>query len=304
MLAADFTDTANPLLGRALAVIRSRSGKMMRPALTLLAARLMGAIDRSALHVAVAYEALHTASLIHDDVVDESNQRRGLESINHSQGNRVAVLVGDYILSVAMHHISLTSNPRLVNVMSEAASQLSHGELLQLLHTMDDELSESTYFDIIGAKTAALFAACAESGAITAGAADADVERMHQFGHLVGICFQMKDDIFDYLSPPHIGKPTGNDMAEGRLTLPAIHAIQTGGQNFDETVKKIKHQNAATDEINRLVNYTKDCGGIEYTEQLMHDYANEAKHILKYYRESDTRDALMRYVDKVTQRNY
>lgn len=302
MLAADFKHT-NPLLDQSLRMVQSRSGKMMRPALTLLAARLFTPVNTNTLHAAVAYEAFHTASLIHDDVVDESNQRRGQESINHNQGNKVAVLVGDYILSIALHHLSQIGNPRLVDVMSEAAAQLADGELLQLLGTMSNELSEQTYFDIIRAKTAALFAACAASGAITAGAAEEEVKRMYEFGQLVGICFQMKDDIFDYLDND-IGKPTGNDMAEGKLTLPAIYAIRNSKENLDEIVEKLKKQTATTDEIRRMVAYIKESGGIEYTEHLMYEHANRAKLILQHYADSETKDALMQYVDNVTQRKF
>ena len=302
MLGADMKH-ANPLLGTALRLINTRSGKMMRPMLTLLSACLSGTVNDATLHAAVAYEAFHTASLIHDDVVDDSTQRRGQESINSMSGSKVAVLVGDYILALALQHISATNNPELVNILSDAAKGLSHGELLQLANTQTSALSEETYFDIIRNKTAALFAACAQSGAITVNADSQTVDCMYRFGMLAGMCFQIKDDIFDYFDN-NIGKPTGNDMAEGKLTLPAIHALQTGIDAPKNLVDKIKARTATHDEIQQLVDYTKQNGGISYAETVMNRYADEAKMLLSEYPDTSVKAAMMAYIDYVLRRNY
>ena len=302
MFVADL-EHSNPLLNMSLTAVKARSGKMMRPILTLLTAHLFGPIQPATCHVAVSYEAFHTASLIHDDVVDESAMRRGQDSINHTSGNKVAVLVGDYILALALRHLELVNNPQLVGILSEAASRLAHGELLQLATTHTTATSEQTYFDIIDNKTAALFAACAQSGAVVANAPTEDVERMRQFGRLVGICFQIRDDIFDYFHAD-IGKPTGNDLAEGKLTLPAIYAIEKSGKNLDETAQRIKNQTATADDIAHIVAITKEVGGITYAESKMQEYANRAKDLVLAYPDSATRRALTGYVDLVTQRHY
>lgn len=293
----------NPLLNQALTSIKARSGKMMRPALVLLSAELFGGTGDNPIYVAAGYEAFHTASLIHDDVVDESEKRRGQDSLNCSQGNKVAILVGDYILAIALKCLAATGNTRLIGILSDAAQGLSNGELLQLSNIDNNILSEQTYFDIIRNKTATLFAACAQSGTMIAGAGEKDIENMRMFGELVGMCFQIKDDIFD-IQNDDIGKPTNNDMREGKLTLPTIYALQHTANSFDETVQKIKLQTVSDDEIRQLVKFTKEHGGIEYAISVMEDYAQKAKILLKKYPESKTKTALIEFVDYAIGRNY
>lgn len=293
----------NPLLNQALQQVRSRSGKMMRPMLVLLSAKLFNEVNDNAIRIAAAYESFHTASLIHDDVVDESDERRGQDSMNQSFNNKVAVLVGDYILTLSLHNIAATRNAQLIDIMSSAAKGLSNGELLQLYNIQKEKVTEETYFEIIRNKTATLFAACAASGAIAAGAKPSDVDIMFQFGEKVGMCFQIKDDLFDY-GDENVGKPTGNDMREGKFTLPAIFAINQGEADMDQLVYKVKHCSASESDIKTLIDYTKEKGGIDYAILVMNRYADEAIHLLDRYPESATKTALLQYVDYVVGRDF
>ncbi len=293
----------NPLLNRALTAMKERSGKMMRPMLVLLSAKLFGEINENTLNAAVAYEAFHTASLIHDDVVDESNERRGQDSLNYTEGNKVAVLVGDYILAIALKSLAKTHNTQLVHIMSDAAQGLSNGELLQLLNISNSSLSESTYYDIIRNKTAVLFSACAKSGAITAGAGEDDVENLRLFGEYVGMCFQIKDDIFDNLNDD-IGKPTGNDLREGKITLPTIYALTHSDIDPTEIARKVKDRIATEEEIQHLLEFTRQNHGIEYATKVMHEYADKASKLLDRYPDSEVKQALIEYVDYVIGRKY
>lgn len=292
-----------PLLDQALTQVKARSGKMMRPILVLLSAKLFGSIKENALQVAVAYETFHTASLIHDDVVDESEERRGQKSVNTSFDNKVAVLVGDFILAKTLQHLAATDIPQLIDILASAAQRLSNGELLQLYNISNEVISEDTYYEIIRNKTAALFTACATSGAIVAGASEEDAELLRQYGENLGICFQIKDDIFDY-EDANVGKPTGNDMKEGKLTLPAIYAVTHSNGEMDEIVGKVKQSKATEEEIATLVAFTKKNGGIEYALAAMNEYAKKAKHMLDKFPESDTKTALLAYVDLVVEREY
>lgn len=209
----------NGLLQQALDHIRQRAGKRMRPILIFLMARNYGSVTDVTQHAAVGLELLHTASLVHDDVVDESRERRGQESVNALYDNKVAVLVGDYILSTALLNVSYTHSEKIVRYLAELGRTLSDGEILQLSSIDNEEISEETYYNIIKNKTAALFEACSAIGALSAGASDEDVERAKLFGRQLGIIFQIRDDIFDYYNDEkEIGKPTGNDMTEGKLT--------------------------------------------------------------------------------------
>ena len=229
------------LLSSALTHIRQRGGKRMRPMLILLTAKNYGAISDVTQHAAVGLELLHTASLVHDDVVDESEERRGQASVNASYNNKVAVLVGDYILSTALLSVSFTCNQRIIQYLAELGRTLAAGEILQLSNIQNQEFSEEVYYQVINQKTAALFEACAAIGAISAGASDEDIEKASKFGQTLGIMFQIRDDIFDYYDSKEIGKPTGNDMAEGKLTLPVIYALNnTDFESMHTLARKVK----------------------------------------------------------------
>lgn len=294
------------MLSSALSHIRQRGGKRMRPILMLLMAKNYGTISNITQHSAVGLELLHTASLVHDDVVDESCERRGQASVNATYNNKVAVLVGDYILSTALLHVSYTGNQRIVQELSELGRTLAAGEILQLSNIQNQAISEDVYYQVIQQKTAALFQSCAAIGALSAGATEEDVSKAGEFGSNLGIMFQIRDDIFDYFDSKEIGKPTGNDMAEGKLTLPVIYALNN--TNFDSMLtlaKKVKAGTINPDEIAVLVEFTKQQGGIEYAEQKMAEFSQLCKnYIVENVKEKAIRDALTAYVEYVVQRNY
>ncbi len=284
--------------------IRNRAGKRMRPMLIMLMAKNYGMVTDATLHAAVGLELLHTASLVHDDVVDESRQRRGQASVNAVYDNKVAVLVGDYILSTALLHVSVTHNELIVRYLAELGRTLSDGEILQLTSISDSVISEDTYYEIISRKTAALFEACCAIGAISAGVPEDMVGEAKRFGKTLGIIFQIRDDIFDYYDSAEIGKPTGNDMAEGKLTLPVIYALKsTGDEEMLALACKVKEGTVTAGEIARLVEFTKANGGIEYAERRMQEMHAEAKTFLSSRVPDETiRRALEAYLSYVIER--
>ena len=294
------------MLGAALSHIRQRGGKRMRPILMLLMAKNYGAVSQVTQHSAVGLELLHTASLVHDDVVDESRERRGQASVNATYNNKVAVLVGDYILSTALLHVSFTGNQSIVQELSELGRTLAAGEILQLSNIQNQQISEDVYYQVIQQKTAALFQSCAAIGALSAGASEEDVKKAGEFGRNLGIMFQIRDDIFDYFDSKEIGKPTGNDMTEGKLTLPVIYALNnTDFDSMQTLAKKVKAGTINPDEIAVLVEFTKQQGGIEYAEQKMAEFSQLCKNYIDTnVKEKAIRDALTAYVDYVVQRNY
>lgn len=292
------------LLSQALSHIRQRGGKRMRPMLILLMAKNYGLVSSVTQHAAVGLELLHTASLVHDDVVDESAERRGQASVNATYDNKVAVLVGDYILSTALLHVSKTGNQRIVEYLAELGRTLAAGEILQLTNIQNQEISEEVYYQIIKNKTAALFEACAAIGALSAGASDDDVRRAGEFGQHLGIMFQIRDDIFDYFDSKEIGKPTGNDMAEGKLTLPVIYALNNHHMDSMMTLaRKVKSGGVNADEIAVLVEFAKQVGGIEYAEKRMQDFRQLClSYIDGNVKNDEIRKALTSYVDFVIER--
>lgn len=293
------------LLGSALEHIRKRAGKRMRPMLILLMARNFGQITDVTQNAAVGLELLHTASLVHDDVVDESEERRGQASVNATYDNKVAVLVGDYILSTALLCVARTHSEQIVTYLAELGRTLSDGEILQLSNIGRKDISEDVYYDVIKQKTAALFEACAGIGALSSGASEEDVMAAKQFGQNLGIIFQIRDDIFDYYDSKEIGKPTGNDMAEGKLTLPVIHAVNNGGdEDMKRLALKVKDHSVTAEEIASLVDYTKRMGGIEYAEKRMWEFHAEAQRFLnERVGQQEIKEALQAYLDFVIKRN-
>ncbi len=292
------------LLQQALDHIRQRTGKRMRPMLILLMAKSAGGISDVTLHAAVGLELLHTASLVHDDVVDESAERRGQASVNKLYDNKVAVLVGDYILSTALLHISYTHNEVIVRYLAELGRTLSNGEILQLSNIHAKDFSEEAYYQVIKQKTAALFEACAAIGVLSAGADEEDIDNAKAFGRNLGIIFQIRDDIFDYYDQSAIGKPTGNDMAEGKLTLPAIYALNTTHDSeMMQIAYKVKDGTVTKQEIVRLVEFTKANGGIDYAERRMWELHAECMALLETdVEDGPVKDSLKAYLDFVIER--
>ena len=292
------------MLAQVLTHIRQRGGKRMRPMLILLMAKNFGRVSGTTLHAAVGLELLHTASLVHDDVVDESSERRGQASVNALYDNKVSVLVGDFILSTALLYVSKTHSEAIVRRLSELGRTLSDGEILQLTNIQNKEITEEAYYEIIRRKTAALFEACAAIGAESAGAQHEDVEAAKQFGQNLGIIFQIRDDIFDYYDSKEIGKPTGNDMLEGKLTLPVIHALNaTCDADMLAIARKVKVREVSQAEIDRLVAFTKANGGIEYADQQMWSFhADCMRFIDERVEDSAIKMALKAYLDFVIER--
>ena len=297
---------SDQLLSQVLTHIRQRGGKRMRPILILLLAKNYGEVSKTTLHSAVGLELLHTASLVHDDVVDESEERRGQASVNATYNNKVAVLVGDYLLSTALLHVAYTSNETIIQNLAELGRTLARGEILQLSNIQNTVISEDVYYDVIKMKTAALFESCAGIGAMSACASPEEVEKAKRFGQNLGIIFQIRDDIFDYYESKEIGKPTGNDMAEGKLTLPVIYALNNSHLESMQTLaRKVKNGTVNSDEIAVLVEFAKENGGIEYAERRMNDYRQLCMDYIEgSVKEKAIRDALTAYVDYVIQRNH
>lgn len=293
------------LLSEVLTHIRQRMGKGMRPILMMLVAKNYSEVTEVTQHSAIGLELLHTASLVHDDVVDESGERRGQPSVNATYNNKVSVLVGDYILSTALLHVSYTGNQRIVENLAQLGRTLASGEILQLSNIRNQEISEDVYYQVIKQKTAALFEACAAIGALSGGATQEEVKKAGLFGQNIGIIFQIRDDIFDYFDSKDIGKPTGNDMAEGKLTLPIIYVLnQSPYESMMNLARKVKAGTINSDEIAVLVEFTKQQGGIEYAEQAMLDYRGKAQEYVASIKKAEIRDALNAYLDYVMQRNY
>ena len=296
--------SSNPLLTDVIGHLQQRNGKMMRPILVLLIAKLYGKVSTQTLHAAVSLELLHTASLVHDDVVDESAERRGQLSVNAIFNNKVAVLTGDFLLATCLVQASKTKNHGIIDVVSKLGQDLAEGELLQLSNINNTEFSESVYFDVINKKTAALFASCTKAAALSAQVDNEKVELARLFGEYIGICFQIKDDIFDYFDNADIGKPTGNDMFEGKLTLPVLFVLNNGaGEEIKRLAIKVKQRLASHQEISDLVSFTKDNGGILYAQKVMTKYKEKALDLLSLMPDTEVKESLRLYLDYVVDRH-
>lgn len=292
------------LTGKILEHVRARKGKMMRPILVMLTAREFGPVNDNTYKMALALEIFHNASLLHDDVVDESDERRGMKSVNAKFGNKLAVLIGDYMLSVALEQAVKTGKIPVVRRISQLGESLSEGEVRQQANIRDKVISEEAYYEVIRNKTAELFSACSEFGAMSVDAPQAEVRKARRLGEIIGMCFQIKDDIFDYYDSAGIGKPTGNDMLEGKLTLPAIHVLKTSPEpHYVEIAQRVKNRNVSAGEIAELVEYVKKNGGIVYAYSVIDTFKREAYRILDSYGNEEVKAALKAYVDFVVMRN-
>lgn len=295
---------ADGTLSMALDFIKQRSGKRMRPLLTMLLAKAYGGVTDVTQYAALGLELLHTASLVHDDVVDEAAKRRGQSSVNAVYDNKVAVLVGDYILSTALLNVCESNNVAIVKVLSNLGKTLSNGEILQLTTNGSDEISEDAYYNVILQKTAGLFEACGELGAMSANATPEQVNEAKSFGKKIGMIFQIRDDIFDYFDSDAIGKPTGNDMLEGKLTLPAIHVLlKMNDPQMNALAQKVKDRSAKQADIDLLVEFTKQNGGIEYAQKQMVKMSEEAsQYIESRVSDPQIKESLTAYLDFVVER--
>lgn len=290
------------LLQAAIDQILGATGKHIRPLLVLLSAKACGTITESTINSAVFLELLHTATLIHDDVIDETKQRRGVPSLNAIFDNRVAILTGDYILSTALIRSIQTGDLRIVGIVSNLGRDLSEGEIKQMETADESILDEDCYLQVIYKKTATLLSACTTIGAISAGAGDAQIGIMRRFGELIGYAFQIKDDIFDYFKESHIGKPTGNDIREGKVTLPLLFALQHGGEEAEVYRRIILAKDFTDEQVERLIDFAKANGGIEYAERRMMDYHDKAIEALDPLPDSPAKKALVDLADYIVYR--
>jgi octaprenyl-diphosphate synthase len=269
-----------PLLDTIMTYIVKRKGKQIRPMFVFYAARLFNGINDSTYRGASLVELLHTATLVHDDVVDDSNERRGFFSINALWKNKIAVLVGDYLLSKGLLLSVKNKDYRLLEIVSTAVEAMSEGELLQIEKTRNLNLSEEVYFDIIRKKTASLIASCCAIGAASAGATEEQIKQMHLFGEKIGIAFQIKDDLLDY-GNDDIGKPTGIDLKEKKLTLPIIYTINHADKaTRNYIINSIKNHNTDKKRIAAVIDYVNSHDGIAYTRKVMEQYKDEALAII------------------------
>lgn len=283
--------------------ILNASGKHVRPLLVLLAAKACGQVTDHTINSAVLLELLHTATLIHDDVIDETKQRRGIPSLNAIFDNRISVLVGDYILSTALIRSIQTGNLQIIGIVSNLGRDLSEGEIKQLETAEESILDEACYMQVIRKKTAMLLSACAEIGAISACAAPDLTATCREFGEYLGYCFQIKDDIFDYFKEANIGKPTGNDIREGKITLPLLYALKAGRrEEAGECLQIICAKDFSSENIDRLIDFAKTNGGIEYAQQRMREYHGKAVRILNTLPESAAREGLLSLADFIIER--
>ena len=290
-------------LQAAIDVILSSTGKHVRPLLVLLTAKACGRVTDQSINSAVLLELLHTATLIHDDVIDETKQRRGLPSLNAIFDNRVSVLVGDYLLSTALIRSIQTGDMRIVGIISSLGRDLSEGEIKQLETADESVMDEACYMQVIHKKTASLLSACAEIGAISAQASAEIVAICRDFGQSLGYAFQIKDDIFDYFKEANIGKPTGNDIREGKVTLPLLYALREGDREEADRFRAIIRSKDFTDaNVEALIRFAKANGGIAYAESRMLAFRDEAVSKLSLLPQSAAREALMMLADFVVER--
>jgi octaprenyl-diphosphate synthase len=292
-----------PLLDTIMTYIIKRKGKQIRPMFVFLSAKLFDGITDRTYRAASLVELLHTATLVHDDVVDDSDERRGFFSINALWKNKIAVLVGDYLLSKGLLLSVKHKDFDLLQIVSEAVEAMSEGELLQIEKARNLNLSEEVYFDIIRKKTASLIASCCATGAASSGANEHQVALMHQFGEKVGLAFQMKDDLLDYADSMQTGKPSGIDIKEKKLTLPVIYTLN----NIDKAtrakmINMIKNENQNPKSVKYVVDLVLKNGGIGYTEQKMSLLIDEAKRMLEQVGTKEHRDNLSNLVSFVINR--
>lgn len=284
--------------------IMKSDGKKVRPILLLLAAKACGEINDVTYNSAITVELLHTASLIHDDVVDESKIRRGKASLNAIYDNKKSVLVGDFFLSTALIKSVLTGDMDIISSISGLGRSLAEGELNQLSLVQEFIISESEYFEVIKKKTASLLSVCMKVGVVSVNGSKEDVEKFSLLGEYLGICFQLRDDIFDYFSKD-VGKPTGNDIREGKVTLPLLHALENADAETAERLKGIINSGEFSQEnVELLTSFAKDNGGIDYAYTKIEDYQSKAAIIIASLPAGDVRDALGVALDYVVERVY
>ncbi|HLN56364.1 MAG TPA: polyprenyl synthetase family protein [Bacteroidales bacterium] len=292
-----------PLLNIITNYILRRKGKQMRPLLVFLTARLHGEISEATYVAATFIELLHTASLVHDDVVDDASERRGALSVNALWNSKIAVLVGDYMLSKGMLISVEKQRFDMLEIVSDAVKSMSEGELLQLQKSRKLNIKEEDYFKIISSKTAALISACTACGTRSVSNDLQIVRRMKEFGENIGIAFQIRDDILDYESTGLTGKISGNDIKEKKITLPLIHTLENAsGSERKHILSIIKNKKKTRTEISEVISFVTSNGGLDYSERKMNEYRDKALAILNSYPDSNVRESLREFVNYTTSR--
>lgn len=292
-----------PLLDIIMNYIIRRKGKQMRPMFVFLSAKLVGNVTESTYTAAALIELLHTATLIHDDVVDSSNKRRGFFSINALWRSKIAVLAGDYLLSKGLLLAIRNKEFELLEIVSEAVKEMAEGELLQLEKSRKLDITEKTYFDIIYKKTATLIASCTAAGAASAGADKNQIEQLKKFGKYAGITFQLKDDLFDYQKNNLTGKPSGNDIQEKKMTLPIIFALKNAEKSEKKHILKLINKFAdRKKQVAEILNFVKEKNGLSYTEKIMEEHKNTALSALTAFPENEAKKHLQNLIHYITVR--
>lgn len=295
--------TSVPLLDKIMHYIIKRKGKQMRPLFVFLTAKLFNNVNESTYTAASLIELLHTATLVHDDIIDEANFRRGVFSINALWKNKISVLVGDFLLSRGLLLAVENEQYQLLKIMSTAVKEMSEGELLQIEKTRRLDITEEVYFEIIKKKTAALISACCEAGAASTNAHKNDILKMRSFGEKAGIAFQIKDDLFDYTQNPLIGKPTGIDIREKKMTLPLIYTINNSDKKTKAfIINTIKNDSKNSTKVEQIINIVKEKKGLEYAKNKMNLFVNEALEILKEFENNESKYSLINLVEYVVKR--
>lgn len=296
--------TSNELMNQVVATYLKTKGKQIRPILVMLSAKMFGEMNDNVISAAAAVEMLHNASLIHDDVVDDTKERRNNPTINSIWDNHIAVLVGDYFVSAALRQAINTGDKRIISSLSELGCILSLGEVDQIYNAQSHFLSEEAYFNVIRSKTASLFVSCVAMGGYAVNADEKDIEKLKEFTELLGLCFQIRDDIFDYFEDKKVGKPTGNDLREGKITLPLLHTLLNDTLPLhNEMLELSRKEQLSADEIAILINYAKENGGIEYAYQTMARLKAKAVEIISQFPANESQRAFISIFDYIIARD-
>lgn len=291
------------ILNTIINYLLKQKGKQIRPMLVFMSANLVSKTNKSSYHAAALIELMHTATLVHDDVVDDSNLRRGFFSINAIWKNKIAVLLGDYLLARGLLLAVNNKEFELLKIMSKAVDQMSEGELIQIEKAKKLNIDEDTYFKIISKKTAALMVACVVSGVASVGGNAEEINRIEKFGEYLGIAFQIRDDLFDYQTNKNIGKPVGNDIKERKITLPFIYALNNCSPSEKRSVIKVmRKKNKNDNEIMEVIAFVKKHRGIEYATRIMNDYKNKALNELEYFDKNQANKSLTELIKYVVER--
>jgi octaprenyl-diphosphate synthase len=297
--------TPNRMMDSIVQHYLEKKGKQIRPILVILSARMFGEAGADVIQAGAALEMLHNASLIHDDIVDETALRRGVETINARMGNHIAVLVGDFFVSNALAAGIKTGDVRVVRALSDLGKELSLGEIDQICNAREHTLEEVSYFGMIRQKTASLFMNCVRMGAELGGAGEEDLRSLTRYAELLGLCFQIRDDIFDYFEDTEVGKPTGNDLREGKVTLPLLYALRVAPEDESRPMRDLLLAGELDrEEIERLIAFAHRHGGIEYAYARMREMQDEASRILTVFPDSEPKRAFAAIFDYIIERKF